>query len=156
MNDRLQAFTIVLGFMFVGMTLIVSSGSAQEMAARRFINLPSKAIQAPFTDGVLVGNTLYLSGRIGIDPKTGKAPDSLENEIRFLLDGIKETLSAGGMKMEDLVYVQVFCTDLALYDRFNAMYRLYFARDFPARAFIGCGALLRGGHFEIQAIAVKS
>jgi 2-iminobutanoate/2-iminopropanoate deaminase len=137
--------------------LIISSISiyAQQGGERRYINLPAKAIQAPFSDGVLVGNTFYLSGRIGFDPKTGKPPDSLENEIHFLFDGIKETLTAGGMTMDDLVYVQVFCPDLSLYNRFNAIYSSCFKKDFPARAFIGSGPLLRGGHFEMQGIAVK-
>jgi len=57
--------------------------------------------------------------------------------------------------MDDLVSVQVFCPDLSLYDKFNAVYRSYFTKDFPARAFIGSGPLLRGAHFEAQAIAVK-
>jgi enamine deaminase RidA (YjgF/YER057c/UK114 family) len=58
--------------------------------------------------------------------------------------------------MDDLVYVQIACTDLSLYDKFNAAYRSYFTtKDLPAREFIGAGSLLRGGHFELQAIAVR-
>ena len=146
---------IIIFFTLSGTLLLICPTHAQSGSDRRFINLPAKAIQAPFSDGVLVGNTFYLSGRIGFDPKTGKPPDSLENEIHFLLDGIKETLTAGGMTMDDLVYVQVFCPDLSLYSRFNAIYSSYFKKDFPARAFIGSGSLLRGGHFEMQGIAVK-
>jgi len=119
------------------------------------INLPNRSVQAPFSDGVLVGNTLYLAGRLGLDPKTGKVPEDLEQEIRLLLDGIKATLGEAGMTMDDLVSVQVFCPDLSLYDKFNAVYRSYFTKDFPARGFIGSGPLLRGAHFEAQAIAVK-
>ncbi len=60
------------------------------------------------------------------------------------------------MTMDDLVYVQIACTDLSLYDKFNAAYRSYFTtKDLPAREFIGAASLLRGGHFEIQAIAVR-
>lgn len=124
-------------------------------AARRYINLPSRPVQAPFSDGVLVGNTLYLAGRIGIDPKTGRPPAEVELEVHLVLDGMKETLTQADMTMDDLVYVQVFCPDLSLYDKFNAVYRTYFKKDFPARAFVGSGPLLRGGHFEIMAIAVK-
>jgi enamine deaminase RidA (YjgF/YER057c/UK114 family) len=58
--------------------------------------------------------------------------------------------------MDDLVYVQIACTDLSLYDKFNVTYRSYFTtKDLPAREFIGAGSLLRGGHFELQAIAVR-
>jgi enamine deaminase RidA (YjgF/YER057c/UK114 family) len=108
------------------------------------INLLTRPVQAPFSDGVLVGDTLYLAGRIGIDPKTGKPPEDLEKEIRLLLDGVKETLAQAGMTMEDLVYVQVFCPDLSLYEEFNGIYRSYFSKNFPARAFVGSGPLLRG------------
>jgi 2-iminobutanoate/2-iminopropanoate deaminase len=123
--------------------------------ARRAINLPDKPIQAPFSNAILAGDTLYLAGSIGLDPKTGKAPEKIEDEIKLLLEGYKTTLAAAGMTMDDLVYVQVFCTDLAYYDKFNAAYKTYFTKDFPARAFIGAGSLLRGGHFEMQAIAVR-
>jgi enamine deaminase RidA (YjgF/YER057c/UK114 family) len=124
-------------------------------AARRHVNLPGRTVQAPFSDAVVVGDTVYLAGRIGVDPKTGKAPDDLDQEIRFLLDGVKAVLAETGTGMDDLVSVQIFCPDLSLYDRFNAAYRGYFGKDVPARAFVGSGPLLRGGHFEMQGIAVR-
>jgi 2-iminobutanoate/2-iminopropanoate deaminase len=123
--------------------------------ARRYIVLPSRTDTLPFSDGVLVGDTLYLAGRIGIDPETGKPPAELEKEIHLLLDGMKATLKEAGMTMDDLVSVQVFCPDLSLYEKFNEIYRTYFIKDFPARAFIGSGPLLRGGRFEAQGIAVR-
>jgi reactive intermediate/imine deaminase len=121
----------------------------------RHIVLPTRKDTLPYSDAVLAGNTLYLSGRIGIDPQTGKAPEDVEKEIRFLLDGMKTTLATAELTMDDLVSVQIFCPDLALYDKFNEIYRSYFIKDFPARAFIGSGSLLRGGRFEAQAIAVR-
>lgn len=72
-----------------------------------------------------------------------------------MLDGFRETLSRAALAMEDLVFVQVFCPDVSLFERFNSVYRTYFSHDFPARAFIGSGPLLFGAHFEIQGIAVK-
>ena len=142
----------------VCLVLVVALGtfsSAQKPAKRHVINLPNRPVQAPFSDAVLVGDTLYLAGRIGIDPKTGKPPAEVEQEIRLLLDGFKTVLAEAGMTMDDLVSVQVFCPDLTLYDKFNAVYRTYFTKDFPARAFIGSGPLLRGGHFEMVGIAVR-
>ena len=134
---------------------VLALGWSQSPATRRYINLPERAVQAPFSDAVLVGNTLYLAGRIGVDPKTGRPPDDLEAEIRLALDGMKKTLAEAGMTMDNLVYVQVHCPDLTLYDKFNAVYRTYFGKEFPARAFIGSGPLLRGGHFEIMGVAAK-
>lgn len=146
---------IVVVLLLVGLPFVLAAlSSTPSPPKRRLINLPGRAVQAPFSDAVLVGNTLYLAGRIGIDPKTGKPPEDLEMEIRMVLDGVRATLTEAGMTMDDLVSVQVFCPDLALYDRFNAVYRTYFTKGFPARAFIGSGPLLRGGHFEVQAVAV--
>jgi reactive intermediate/imine deaminase len=147
-----RTLAAAVGFVF---GLAVAAPVARGAVARRHVNLPGRAVQAPFSDAVVVGDTVYLAGRIGVDPKTGKVPDDLEQEIRLLLDGVKAVLGETGLTMDDLVSVQVFCPDLALYDRFNVAYRGYFGKDLPARAFIGSGPLLRGGHFEIQGIAVR-
>jgi 2-iminobutanoate/2-iminopropanoate deaminase len=141
--------------------LIPETASAQSAtpkttaAAPRHIVLPNRKDTLPYSDAVLVGDTLYLAGKIGVDPETGKPPAELEKEIRLLLDGIKTTLKEANMTMDDLVSVQVFCPDLSLYEKFNEIYRTYFIKDFPARAFIGSGPLLRGGRFEMQGIAVR-
>lgn len=123
---------------------------------RKVIKLAGGPVEAPFSDAILTGNTLYLAGRIGLDPKTGKPPEKIEDEIKILLDSEKDVLAAAGMTMDDLVYVQVSCTDLTLFEKFNPIYKSYFTtKDYPAREFVGAGSLLRGGHFELQAIAVK-
>jgi 2-iminobutanoate/2-iminopropanoate deaminase len=128
----------------------------QRHGTRQVFNAPGKSVEAPYSDGILAGNTLYLAGRIGLDPKTGKPPAETADEVKLLMDGLKGTLTEAGLTMDDLVYVQVACSDLALYEKFNTVYRSYFkTKDFPAREFIGAGSLLRGGHFELQAIAVK-
>ena len=132
----------------------VSLTTAQRAGNRRYIHLPGRS-GLPFSDAVLVGNTLYLAGRLGIEPGAARPPDDLDREIRLLLDGMKAALAEAGMSMDDLVSVTVYCPDLTLYDKFNSVYRTYFKKDFPARAFVGSGPLLRGAHFEVQAIAVK-
>lgn|SRR5262245_22730184 len=124
-------------------------------SGRRIINLPSHNAQLPFSDGVVIGNTLYLAGRLGTDPKTNKVPDDPEQEARLMIDGIKAVLTEAGMTMDDLVTVQIFCADVSLYDKFNTIYRSYFNKNLPARAFLGSGTLLRGARFEMQGIAVK-
>jgi reactive intermediate/imine deaminase len=138
--------------------IFTASGMSSQVTiqpTRKAIKLPSP-IQAPFSDAILSGNTLYLAGRIGIDPKTGKVPEKIEDEIKLLLDGEKDVLTQAGMTMDDLVYVQVACTDLSLFGKFNPIYASYFTtKDYPAREFIGAASLLVGGHFELQAIAVK-
>ena len=138
------------------LTVVTAAALGQsDSTKRQYINLPRPVANLPFSDGVLAGNTLYLSGKIGLDPQTGKVPTDINDELQYLFDGIKNVLKEAHMTMDDLVYVQVFCVDLSLYGKFNTAYRAYFAKDFPARAFIGSGPLLFGGHFEIQGIAVK-
>ena len=122
---------------------------------RRVINLPERSPQAAYSSAILTGDTLYISGNIGFDPKTGKPPEKIEDEIKNLLDSYRRLLTQAGFTMDDLVYVQVSCTDLSLYDKFNAAYNTYFTKDLPTRQFIGVASLLKGGHFEMQGIAVK-
>ena len=127
---------------------------ASSRRKRQYINIGGRPAGLPFSDGVLVGDTLFLSGRIGIDSRTMQAAADVGEEIRLMLDGVRATLECAGMTMDDLVYVQVYCTDLSLYDQFNTAYRKYFGKNLPARAFLGAGSLLRGARFEMQAIAV--
>ena len=137
--------------------VVMASGVAYPEAPveRREIRLASRPATdvRPFSDAVLVGRTLYLAGRTGAD-KDGKLPADAADEARAVMDQIKAVLAQEGMKMDDLVTVQVFCTDVKLYAAFNDVYRTYFTK-FPARAFIGSGPLLAGGRFEVQGIAVK-
>ena len=145
--------------LIVAACVSISAQAAEKessQSVRRYINLP-KPVQAPFSDGVLVGNTLYLADQIGIDPNTGKLPDDVGQEARIALDRMKSILAEAGMTMDDLVFVQVFCTDMSLYPKFNEVYKTYFVKDYPARTFVGspCGPSGRCAHFEINGIAVK-
>jgi 2-iminobutanoate/2-iminopropanoate deaminase len=79
----------------------------------------------------------------------------VEHEAHYVLDQVKSTLQKAGLSMDDLVSVTIYCTDLSLYEKFNGIYRGYFHEHYPARAFIGVDKLVRGAHFEIQAVAVK-
>jgi 2-iminobutanoate/2-iminopropanoate deaminase len=135
------------------LTFCVAAGAAD----RKYLVKPRASdIKAlPFSDGVLVGNTLYIAGHIGLDPKTGAPPASAEDEARMVMDGIKQTVELAGLTMDDVVSVQIFCTDLKFYDTFNSVYKTYFHGDYPARAFVGSDKLLRGGRYEVMGIAVK-
>jgi 2-iminobutanoate/2-iminopropanoate deaminase len=123
--------------------------------SRRFVNLPNRPPKLPFSDAVLVGDTLYISGRIGIDPATGVVPPQVEKELNLLFSGFSAVLAASDMNWDDLVWVQVFSPDLSLWDRFNAEYVKHFRGDFPARAFLGSAPLLRNGRFEMMGVAVR-
>nr|WP_250890556.1 RidA family protein [Sphingobium nicotianae] len=109
-----------------------------------------------FSAAVMAGDTLYISGSTDIDPATRKPPTDPKVGARIILDNMKNTLAKAGMTMDDLVWVQIFATDLGNYAAFNEVYRTYFKGPLPARAFLGAGSLLGGSNFEIMGIAVKS
>jgi 2-iminobutanoate/2-iminopropanoate deaminase len=122
---------------------------------RRYVNLPNRRGNLPFSDAVISGDTIYISGRIGFKPGTTQVPEDPAEEARFMLDGVRSVLRESGSDMSDLVYVQIFCSDVSLFETFNQVYRQYFSGDLPARAFIGSGPLLFGARFEFIGIAAK-
>ena len=131
------------------------AGAAAQQPTRRYVqpSLPS-GTGSPFSGGVLVGDTFYVSGTLGLGPKQ-QVPETPEAEAANVLNNVQKTLSEAGLTMDDLVSVQIFCSDVAHYAVFNKVYRTYFKQEFPARAFIGSGRLLFGARFEVQAIAVR-
>jgi 2-iminobutanoate/2-iminopropanoate deaminase len=116
---------------------------------------PALGTNLPFSKAVLEGNTLYVSGHLGLSAKTGQAPADPKVEVELMLNAFATTLKRAGMSMNNLVQVQVYCSDVALYDMFNAAYRKRFKNQFPTRAFIGSGKLLRGCRFEILGVATR-
>jgi enamine deaminase RidA (YjgF/YER057c/UK114 family) len=129
--------------------------SLDPTSSRRVVNLPGRPSTLPYSDAILVGDTLYLAGRIGIDPVLGRAPDDVDAEIKLLFDGFEAVLAEAGMTMDDLVQVQIFSPRLDLWQHFNAAYAERFSSQLPARAYIGSGPLLVGGRFEMLGIAVR-
>jgi reactive intermediate/imine deaminase len=137
-------------------TLFIVLGSNALLAQDRAYIDERSATEAgvlPFSGAVLTGETLYLSGMLGL--VNGEVPDDPAEETRVILEAMKAALEQADMTMDDLVYVQIFCSDVAHYDAFNEVYRSYFTQEFPARAFVGVGTLLFDARFEIQSIAVK-
>lgn len=135
--------------------LMVLSGALSAQQSRSYVQARSAddADALPFSGAVQVGDTLYLSGALGL--VDGEVPEDPADEARAVLDSIKGTLEAAGMTMDDLVSIQVFCSDVTHYRAFNDVYKTYFTKEYPARAFIGAGRLLFDARFEVQGIAVK-
>ena len=131
------------------------AGSQVLAQDRTYINGRSAADEGapPFSGAVMVGDTLYLSGALGL--VDGKVPEDPADEARAVMDSIKSGVEAAGLTMDDIVQVQIFCSDVSHYGAFNDVYRTYFSKEFPARAFIGSGRLLFDARFEVMAIAVK-
>lgn len=130
--------------------------TAQSTAGRRVIR-PAKAPNTglPFSPGIRIGNTLYVSGHLGRDPVSSKlVTGGIEAETRQSLNNIREVLRTAGMDLKDVASVTVYITSFADFARFNAVYREYFPADPPARATVQVAALNDGAHVELQMIAV--
>jgi 2-iminobutanoate/2-iminopropanoate deaminase len=131
---------------------LASAAPASVSPARHFPAAPNAAYSA----AVEQGNTLYISGTAdGRDPDTGKPPVDATIGAKVVMNNVKKILESAGYTMDDLVWVQIFTTDLKYYGDFNAVYRTYFKGPLPARAFIGAGSLLGDAHFEVMGMAVK-
>ncbi len=126
-------------------------------ATHEVVSIPgAPAPIGPYSPAVWAGNTLYLSGQIGIDPATGQlAPGGFEAEARRALDNCRTVLAAAGLSLADVVQVQVFLADMADYAALNAVYAPYFPSRPPARAAIGVAALPRGARVEVLMTAVR-
>jgi 2-iminobutanoate/2-iminopropanoate deaminase len=130
--------------------------SAKPASKRQYVIRPGRTGDWPFSDGVWAGSTFYLSGHLGVDRTVNRPPEKVEDEARLMLDTFQATLAAAELTMQNLVYVQIFCSDVSHFAAFNVVYRTYFGKNFPTRAFIGSGPLLFGARFEIQGIASRS
>lgn len=108
----------------------------------------------PFSSGVLVGDTLYIAGTTATRPGSTNTLTPTQ-EARTVMDNVKHVVEQAGMTMDDVVSVQVFCTDLRDYDAFNGVYRTYFNARYPARAFIGVASLLFGARYEVMGVAIR-
>ncbi|SNR16312.1 RidA family protein [Tenacibaculum jejuense] len=111
---------------------------------------------APFSDAVEVGNTLYLAGQVGINPETKKLPEGgIGPETRQTLENIKAVLAAHGSDLEHVVKCTVILSTTDDFAAFNKIFREYFPKNKPARTTFAAG-LLVGAKIEIDVIAVKA
>jgi len=111
-----------------------------------------KAI-GPYSQAIRLGDTVYLSGQIGLDPVSGELVDGgIEAEIRRVLDNLKAVATAAGGSLDQVVKLTVFLTDLAHYPKVNELMQQYFRAPFPARAAIGVAALPRGARVEMECV----
>ena len=109
----------------------------------------------PYSQAVRVGNTLYVSGQIPLNPETGTLVlDTIENSTHRVLQNIKALVEVAGMQMSDVVKVSIFIKDMKDFALINAVYANYFSGDFPARETVQVSDLPMGVPIEISCIAV--
>ena len=110
----------------------------------------------PLSEAVRVGDTLYLSGQIGIQPGTLKlVPGGLKEEAGQTLSNIKTTLEAHGYSMRDVIKCTIMLADIARWGEFNEIYKTYFSAPYPARSALGTNGLALGAQVEVECVAQR-
>lgn len=128
--------------------------SADVQSDIEYLNLPGVAGSgAPFSSAVRAGDTLYLSGVIGVLPGTLQVPDTVEEEVRLAMEQIKSTLEAFGSSMDRVAKCTVFLADESHRDTFNRIYMSYFDH-LPARSGVTVKGLALGATAEVECIAL--
>ena len=105
-----------------------------------------------YSQAVRVGQTVYLSGQIGLDPQTMQLLDGIDAQIVRVFDNLKAVAEAAGGSLADVVKLNVFLTDLANFGKVNEAMARYFSEPFPARAAVGVKELPRGALVEADAV----
>ncbi|EPG5023960.1 RidA family protein, partial [Acinetobacter baumannii] len=105
-----------------------------------------------YSQAILVGNTLYLSGQIGLDPYSMELVDGIEAQIRRVFDNLKAVCEAAGGTLADIAKLNIFLTDLSNFQLVNQIMGEYFAQPYPARAALGVASLPKGALVEMDGI----
>lgn len=123
--------------------------------ARTIISTPhAPAAIGTYSQAVRVGNTVYLSGQIGLDPASMQMVDGIDAQIVRVFDNLKAVAEAAGGSLADVVKLNIFLTDLAHFAKVNEVMASYFSLPFPARAAVGVAALPRAALVEADAVMV--
>lgn len=138
--------------------LLVFLFSCNQGKDSKFVVKTKKAPEAigPYSQGVMNGNTLYLSGQIAINPETGEMLNSsIEAETTQVMENLKAVLKKADMRFSNVLNVTVYLSDLNDFEKFNEVYATYFKSGFPARATVEVAKLPKNARIEIAMIAKK-
>jgi reactive intermediate/imine deaminase len=125
------------------------------MASRKIIQTPdAPAAIGTYSQGVAVGDTIYLSGQIGLDPTTMQMVEGIEAQIHRVLQNLRAVASAADSSFNDLVKLNVYLTDLKHFAKVNEIMATYFRQPYPARAAVGVAALPRDALVEMDGVLV--
>lgn len=109
----------------------------------------------PYSQALDLGNMLFLSGQIPVNPQTGEIPMSIEEQTTQSLCNVRSILEEAGLSMENVVKTTVFLADLNDFVAMNGIYESFFAKPFPARSCIQVAGIPKGAKVEIECIAVR-
>ena len=107
-----------------------------------------------YSQAILVGETLYLSGQIGLDPYSMELVEGIEAQIRRVFDNLKAVCEAAGGSLAEIAKLNIFLTDLSNFQLVNQIMGEYFAQPYPARAALGVASLPKGALVEMDGIVI--
>ncbi len=123
------------------------------MSSKQIIQTPdAPAAIGTYSQAVRVGDTVYLSGQIGLDPSTMQLADSTEGQIHRVFQNLRAVALAAGGSLDDIVKLNIYLTDLAHFAKVNEIMATYFRQPYPARAAVGVAALPRGAQVEMDGV----
>ena len=123
---------------------------------KQIISTPNApAAIGPYSQAILVGDTLYASGQLGIDPTTGDFPEGVTAQTEQSFRNIHAILEAAGLSIDDVVKTTCFLADMGDFAAMNAVYERQFTGSYPARSAVAVKTLPKGGLVEIEIIAIK-
>ena len=109
----------------------------------------------PYSQGLDLGNLVFVSGQIPIDPATGTMAETIEAQATQSLNNLKNILAADGLTMQNVVKTTIFLADLADFAVVNGIYESFFTAPYPARSCVQVAAIPKGAKIEIECSAVK-
>ena len=124
------------------------------MAKQKIHTSGAPAALGPYSQAIRAGQTVYLSGQIGLEPATGNLRETVEAQIDQAFQNLRAVAEAAGASLDDAVKLTLFLTDLAHFAKVNEAMARYFKEPYPARSTVQVSALPKGGGFEVEAIIV--
>lgn len=107
----------------------------------------------PYSQAIVTGSLVYLSGQIGLDPATSALADGVEDQLVQIMKNIDAVLTASGSDFDHVVKTTIYLIDMADYTKVNEMYATYFPKICPARSCVSVAALPRGAKIEVEVVA---
>lgn len=109
----------------------------------------------PYSQALDLGNLVYLSGQIPVNPTTGVIPESIEEQTKQSMENVSAILQEAGLTLSNVVKTTIFLSDLADFAAMNAVYESFLAKPYPARSCVQVAAIPKGAKVEIECIAVR-
>jgi 2-iminobutanoate/2-iminopropanoate deaminase len=151
---------ILIGVCFLSAVMVLSAsgilGAPQATSEKRVISMTNQPPTSPFSPALLVKDTLFISGQLGVNPETGKLEGpTMTEQAERIIKNIEVLCKRAGLDLSHVVETTAFITDFAEFGEFNTVFRKYFPTIPPTRATVQVVKLAMDAKIEISAVAVK-